>query len=85
MWTIKSDIRLESRVITIDFSDISSLRFDEATGMLDFTGDILSEYFDDYKNKKPVNTVKLEKFMICDYFTPSLRDTLQGNSVKVNH
>lgn len=75
----------ERKVITIDFSDISSLRFNDATGMLDFTGDILSEYFDDYNNKKPVNTVKLKKFMICDYFTPSLMDILQGNGVTVNN
>lgn len=75
----------ERRVITIDFSRISAICFDETTGILCFTGDILSEYFDDYKNKKPVDTTNLEEFMICDYFAPSLRDTLQANGVKVNN
>ena len=73
----------ERRVITIDLSEISKVCFDETTGLLYFTGDILSEYFDDYKNKEPVNTTNLDEFMICDYFIPSLRDTLQTKGIKI--
>ncbi len=74
-------------VITIDFSNISSLQFNEATGMLDFAGDILSEYFDDCRNKESADPdpAKLDEFMICDYFVPSLKDALQANGVKVNN
>lgn len=75
----------ERRVITIDLSKISSVSFNESTGILDFGGSVLSEYFDDYRNKKPVNTAELDKFMICDYFTPSLKETLQTKGVSVNN
>ena len=75
----------ERIVITVDFSKIHSVTFDDATGMLCFVGKILSEYFDDYRNKKPVNTTELDEFMICDYFTPSLKETLKSKGVRVNN
>jgi len=75
----------ERRVITVDFSKISDLTFDDTTGILCFAGEILSEYYDDYRNKKPVNTAELDEFMICDYFMPSLKETLKTKGVKVNN
>lgn len=75
----------ERRVITVDFSKIRNLTFDDTTGILCFAGEILSEYFDDYRNKKPVNTAEFDEFMICDYFTPSLKETLKSKGVKVNN
>lgn len=75
----------EKRVITVDFSKISDLTFDDTTGILCFAGEILSEYYDDYRNKKPVNTAELDEFMICDYFMPSLKETLKTKGVKVNN
>lgn len=75
----------ERRVITINFSDINSIQFNEDTRGIDFVGNILSEYFDDYENNKPNDTEKLQKFMIYDYFKPSLMDTLQSNGIKVEH
>lgn len=74
----------ERRVITVDFSKIRDLTFDDTTGILHFTGEILSEYFDDYRNQNPVHTADLDEFMICDYFTPSLKETLKSKGVKVN-
>ena len=75
----------ERRVITVDFSKIQNVTFDDVTGILCFAGKILSEYFDDYRNKKPVNTTELDEFMICDYFTPSLKETLKSKGVRVNN
>lgn len=75
----------ERRVITVDFSKIHNVTFDDATGILCFAGKILSEYFDDYRNKKPVNTTELDEFMICDYFTPSLKEALKSKGVSVNN
>lgn len=75
----------ERRVITVDFSKISDLTFDDTTGILCFAGEILSEYYDDYRNKKSVNTAELDEFMICDYFMPSLKETLKTKGVKVNN
>lgn len=75
----------ERKVVTIDLSRIDSISYEESTGILDFAGNILSEYFDDYRNKKPISTVELDKFMICDYFTPSLKETMQAKGVRVNN
>ena len=74
----------ERIVVTVDFSKISDPTFDDTTGILCFTGEILSVYYDDYRDETPVDIVELDKFMICDYFTPSLKETLKTKGVKVN-
>lgn len=75
----------ERRVLTIDFSKISSISFDEKTKLLKLSGEILSEYYDDYKKKKPVDINTLEEFVICDYFSPSLTETLLSKGIKVSN
>ena len=37
------------------------------------------------KKKKPVDVNTLEEFVICDYFAPSLVETLLAKGVKVNN
>lgn len=71
----------ERRVVRIDFSKIKTVRVDEKTENIEFTGDFVSEYFDDYRNKKPVDVAKIDKFIICDYFSPSLKEILISNNV----
>lgn len=75
----------ERRVLTFDFSKISSITFDEKTKLLKFTGEIHSEYYDDYKKKKPVDINTLEEFVICDYFSPNLTETLLSKGIKVSN
>lgn len=75
----------ERRVLSFDLNKIDSIAFDEKTRIIVFSGEILSEYFDDYKKKKPVDVNTLEEFVICDYFAPSLVETLLTKGVKVNN
>lgn len=75
----------ERRVLTFDFSKISSITFDEKTKLLKLSGEILSEYYDDYKKKNPVDINTLGEFVICDYFSPSLTETLLSKSIKVSN
>lgn len=63
---------------------MDSIVYDEKTHLLKFTGEILSEYYDDYKKRKPVDINTLEEFVICDYFTPSLTEALLSKGIKVN-
>ena len=74
----------ERRVLSIDFNKMDSIVYDEKTHLLKFTGEILSEYYDDYKKRKPVDINTLEEFVICDYFTPSLTEALLSKGIKVN-
>lgn len=74
----------ERRVLTFDFSKIGSIDFDEKTKLLKLSGEILSEYYDDYKKKKPVDVNTLKEFVICDYFSPSLTETLRSMGVKLS-
>ena len=74
----------ERRVLSIDFNKMVSIVYDEKTHLLKFTGEILSEYYDDYKKRKPVDINTLEEFVICDYFTPSLTEALLSKGIKVN-
>lgn len=74
----------ERRVLSIDFNKMDSIVYDKKTHLLKFTGEILSEYYDDYKKKKTVDINTLEEFVICDYFTPSLTETLLSMGIKVN-
>ena len=64
-------------VISIRYADIESVIFEDATGLLKFTGTIMSEYF---KNGSPSNSNSFNTFLICDYFAPSLKEilTLKG-------
>ena len=73
----------ERRVITIDLSKISAINYESDTEQLVFIGSFLSEYYDDYKNSKPVDAVSISEFVICDYFTPSLKEVLLENSVSI--
>lgn len=70
----------ERRVITIDFSNINAVDYESETGAIVFTGKITSDYYDDFKKKKPVETDCIEDFVIYDYFTPSLKEMLQTKS-----
>lgn len=74
----------ERRVITIDFSNINAVDYESKTGALIFTGKITSDYYDDYKKKKSVDSVTIEEFEIYDYFTPSLKETLISKGVQVD-
>lgn len=74
----------ERRVLSIDFNKMDSIVYDEKTHLLKFTGEILSEYYDDYKKRKPVDINTLEEFVICDYFTPSLTEALLSKGIEVN-
>lgn len=75
----------ERRVITFDFSNIKLVNYDEMTECLEFNGNIKSEYFDNYRNKKAIDVVNLDKFVIYDYFLPCLKDILYTKGVKVNN
>lgn len=75
----------ERRVLIFDFGKISSIIYDEKTKLLRLSGEILSEYYDDYKKKKPVDVNTIEEFVICDYFSPSLKDTLLSQGIKVSN
>lgn len=75
----------ERRVLSFDLNKMDSIAFDEKTRIIVFSGEILSEYFDDYKKKKTVDVNTLEEFVICDYFAPSLVETLLAKGVKVNN
>ncbi len=75
----------ERRVLLFDFNKIDSITFDKKTKLLKFSGEILSEYYDDYKKKKPVDINTLVEFVICDYFTPSLTETLLSKGIKVTN
>ena len=72
----------ERRVLSIDFNKMDSIVYDEKTHLLKFTGEILSEYYDDYKKRKPVDINTLEEFVICDYFTPSLTEACSLRALK---
>ena len=74
----------ERRVLSIDFNKMDSIVYDEKTHLLKFTGEILSEYYDDYKKRKPVDINTLEEFVICDYFTPIFTEDLISKAIKVN-
>lgn len=74
----------ERRVLTLEFCKIDTISFDDKTKLLNFSGEILSEYYDDYKKNKPIDIKMLEEFVICDYFFPSLKDTLQSMGIVVN-
>lgn len=74
----------ERRVITIDFSNIKAVEYESKTGALNFAGKITSDYYDDFKKKKPVETDYIEDFVIYDYFTPSLRDSLINRGIHIN-
>lgn len=75
----------ERRIISFDLNKIDSITFDEKTRVIIFSGEILSEYFDDYKKKKPVDINTLKEFVICDYFTPSLIETMLSMGIKVSN
>lgn len=74
----------ERCVITIDFSNINSVDYESKTGALVFAGKIRSDYYDDFKKKKPVEIDYIEEFVIYDYFTPSLRDFLINKGIHIN-
>ena len=74
----------ERRVLTFDFSKISSITFNEKTKLLKLSGEILSEYYDDYKKKKPIDINTLEEFVICDYFSSGLTETLLSKGIKIS-
>lgn len=73
----------ERIVLTINFCEIDSIDFDEDTNLLRISGKILSEYYDDYKKEKPVETNILNGFVICDYFSPSLKEILLEEGIHV--
>lgn len=75
----------ERRVLSIDFKKMDSITFNKKTKLLKFTGAILSEYYDDYKKKKPVDINTIEEFVVCDYFTPSLTETLLSKGIKISN
>lgn len=75
----------ERRVITIDFSNVKAVDYESKTGALIFAGSFTSAYYDDYKKKKPVETDYIEDFIIYDYYTPSLRDSLINKGINVNN
>ncbi len=75
----------ERRVLTFDFGKICFVSYNDKTKLLKFSGEILSEYYDDYRKKEPVDVNILDEFVICDYFSPSLKDTLILKGVKVNN
>ena len=75
----------ERRVITIQFSHITDITYDSKTESLEFVGDFVSEYFDDYKKPNPVDTALLTEFVIYDYFTPSLKETLLSKGISANN
>lgn len=75
----------ERRVITIKLVDIKEILFDEETHAIEFAGKFSSEYFDDYRKKESVDVSTVTKFIIHDYFSPSLRETLRTYGVRVNN
>lgn len=64
---------------------LSSVTFEEKTKLLKLSAEILSEYYDDYKNEKPVDINTLEEFVICDYFSPSLMEILLSKGIKASN
>lgn len=75
----------ERRVITIDFSNIKAIEYESKTGTLVFYGDFISDYYENYKKKKPTESEHIENFIIYDYFDPSLKDTLFTKGVHINN
>lgn len=73
----------ERRVLTIQFSQIKAINFDSKTEGIEFIGNFTSEYFDDYRNQQPVDTASIDRFIIYDYFSPSLKEALRSNGVAV--
>ena len=73
----------ERRVVTLDFSKIHTTSWDAHTNLLCFSGEILTEYYDDYRRKEPVNIYSLEEFVICDYFAPNLTQALRTKGIKI--
>lgn len=75
----------ERQVFTIDFSDIKTVDYNNQTGAVIFGGRVLGEYYDDYKKNNPVVTDYVDGFIIYDYFTPSLRDSLIDMGIHINN
>lgn len=75
----------ERRVVTIPFSRITGISHDSETEALELDGNFVSEYFDDYTNPAPVDTAQLTQFVIYDYFSPSLKETLLTKGISVNN
>lgn len=75
----------ERRVITMDYTSIKKVDYENQTGALTFIGKFTSDYYDNYKKKKPAETEKIEDFVIYDYFLPSLKETLLSKGVKVSN
>ena len=73
----------ERRVLTIKFSQIKVINFDVKTEGIEFVGNFVSEYFDDYRNPQPVDTASIDRFVIYDYFSPSLKEVLRSKGVAV--
>ena len=75
----------ERRVVTIPFSRITGISRDPETEALEFDGNFVSEYFDDYTEPAPVDIAPLTQFVIYDYFSPSLKETLLTKGISVNN
>ncbi len=73
----------ERRVLTIKFSQIEAINFNSETEGVEFVGNFVSEYFDGYRNPQPVDTASIDRFVIYDYFSPSLKETLCSKGVAV--
>lgn len=75
----------ERYVIVIPISQICQVNFNEKAEALEFVGAFSSEYFSDYREETPDDTTAIDKFVIYDYFTPSLKETLRAKGVMINH
>lgn len=73
----------ERKVVTIHFSEIKDAVFDSITQSITLSGEFLSEYYADYTNGECVDSSKLNRFVIYDYFSPSLKKVLQTNRVAI--
>lgn len=73
----------EKRTVTLPFSRIRCVVFDKATDTLHFSGNFTIAFFDDPGSEKPTQKEKIDWFVICDCFAPSLREILFRNGIRV--
>lgn len=73
----------EKRTVTLPFSRIRCVVFDKATDTLHFSGNFSIAFFDDPGSEKPTHKGKTDWLAICDCFTPSLREALFRNGIRV--
>lgn len=75
----------ERKVLTFEFSKMHSLKFDEDTKLFIISGEILYEYYRDYRTQSPVNVIVLNKSVMFDYFSPSFGNIFLDKGINIKN